>query len=135
MISKYLRPDLGHMCLRDLTRTTLQDYFAGKALEVSFPIILKIRDALSSVLRCAVNDKEYLNKNPMEGLRLPKDRRARRPKPTITPDQFAKLVQLVSEPYASMIFTAVWTGLRVSELIGLEWRCIHSDSITIEERY
>jgi integrase len=78
---------------------------------------------------------EYLNKNSMEGLRLPKDRRARRPKPTITLEQFANLVQLVSEPYATMIYTAVWTGLRVSELIGLRWRCIHADSITVEERF
>jgi integrase len=44
-------------------------------------------------------------------------------------------VQIVSEPYATMIFVAVWTGLRVSEVIGLKWRCIHADSITIEERY
>ncbi|MFZ0862268.1 MAG: site-specific integrase [Candidatus Sulfotelmatobacter sp.] len=44
-------------------------------------------------------------------------------------------MQVVSEPYATMIFVAVWTGLRVSELIGLKWHCIHADSITIEERY
>jgi integrase len=134
MVKKYLRPDLGGRCLRDLTRPTLQDYFSRKAAEASYPTISKIRDALSSILRSAV-DVEYLNKNPMEGLRLLKDRRARRPKPTITPEQFANLVQIVSEPYATMIFTAVWTGLRVSELIGLKWRCIHADSITIEERF
>jgi integrase len=104
---------------------------AGK---VSYPTISKIRDVLSSILCSAVN-VEYLNKNPMEGLRLPLDKRPRQPKPTITPDQFINLVQLVSEPYATMIFVAVWTGLRVSELIGLKWRCIHADSITIEERY
>ena len=44
-------------------------------------------------------------------------------------------MQLISEPYATMIYVAVWTGLRISELIGLKWRCIHEDSITIEERY
>jgi integrase len=35
------------------------------------------------------------------------------------------------------IFTdaSVWTGLRVSELIGLKWRCIHRDSISVDERY
>jgi integrase len=71
----------------------------------------------------------------MEGIRLPLDKRPRRPKPTITPLQFSNLVQLISEPYATMIYVAVWTGLRVSELIGLKWRCIHDDSITIEERY
>jgi integrase len=29
----------------------------------------------------------------------------------------------------------VYTGLRISELIGLRWRNVHEDSITIEERY
>jgi integrase len=134
MISKYLQPDLGDRRLRDLKRSALQQYFSRKAAAVSYPTMSKIRDALSSVLRAAV-DVEYLNTNPMEGLRLPKDRRPKRPKPTITPEQFANLVQLVAEPYATMIFVAVWTGLRVSELIGLKWRCIHPDSITIEERY
>src|SRR5437667_8108807 len=34
-----------------------------------------------------------------------------------------------------MIFVAVYTGLRVSGLIGLRWRNVHQDSITIDERY
>jgi integrase len=134
VIAKYLEPRFGRMCLRDLTRLTLQQYFSGMAGKVSYPTISKIRDVLSSVLRSAV-DVDYLIKSPMEGLRLPLDKRLRQPKPTITPEQFNKLVQLVSEPYATMIYIAVWTGLRVSELIGLKWRCIHTDSITIEERY
>jgi hypothetical protein len=128
VISKYLRPDLGDRCLRDLTRSALEDYFSRKGAEASYPTISKIRDALSSILRSAFKDVQYLNSNPMEGLRLPKDRRARRPKPTITPEQFNHLLQLVSEPYATMAYMAVWTGLRVSELIGLKWRCIHADS-------
>jgi integrase len=45
------------------------------------------------------------------------------------------LLKLIFEPYASMVFVAVHTGLRVSELVGLRWRNIHDDSITIEERY
>ena len=126
--------EFGRTPLRDLTRPTLQQYFSGKAGKTPYPTISKVRDVLSSVLRSAV-DVEYLIKNPMEGVRLPLDKRPRRPKPTITPEQFANLVQLVSEPYATMIFVAVWTGLRVSEVIGLKWRCIHADSITIEERY
>jgi integrase len=131
-ISKHLRPAFGCKCLRDLTPSTLEDYFA--ALDVSYPVLSKIRDTLSSILRAAVKAGD-LNRNPIEGLELPKDRRGRRRKPTITPEQFTNLVQLVSEPYATMIFVAVWTGLRVSELIGLKWRCIHADSIAIEERF
>jgi integrase len=53
----------------------------------------------------------------------------------LTPEQFNELIELMPEPYSSMVFVAVWTGLRVSELIALKWRCIHADAITIEQRY
>jgi integrase len=134
MVAKYLEPRFGRLSLRDLTRLTLQQYFSSMAGKTSYPTISKIRDALSSILRSAV-ECEYLNKNPIEGLRLPLDKRPRQSKPTITPQDFNKLVQLVSEPYATMLYVAVWTGLRVSELIGLKWRCVHADSIAIEERF
>ena len=44
-------------------------------------------------------------------------------------------MELIAEPYASMVYVAVFTGLRVSELVGLRWHNIHEDAITIEERY
>ena len=102
--------------------------------DIAHPSVLKIRDTLSSVLRSAVR-YGFLVKNPLDGLQMPPDKRSRRSKSFITPAQFDALLQLISEPYATMLYTAVWTGLRVSELIGLKWRCIHEDAITIEERY
>ena len=135
VIAKHLEPRFNLLCLRDLTPLTLQRYFSGLAGEkVGHPLILKIRDALSSILRSAVR-YGFLIQNPMVGLKLPVDKSPRRQKPVISPEQFSNLVEYVSEPYASMIFVSVWTGLRISELIGLKWRCIHADSITVEERY
>lgn len=134
MIKRYVEPDLGDKRLRDLTQPALEQYFSCKGSEVSYPTMSKIRDCLSSILRAAVH-VEYLTKNPMEGLELPKDRRARRPKPTITPQELTNLVQIIDEPYASMVYVCAWTGLRVSELIGLKWRCVGADSITISERF
>lgn len=133
-ISKYLEPRFSRLSLRDLTRLTIQHYFSGMADKVPYPTISKIRDTLSSILRSAV-DVEYLIKSPMEGLRLPPDKRPRQSKPTITPEQFHELLELVPEPYATMFYVSVWTGLRVSELIGLKWHCIHSDSISVEARF
>ena len=135
IIAKYLEPRFSALCLRDLTPLTLQRYFSGLAGErVGHPSILKIRDTISSILRSAVQ-YGFLIQNPMVGLKLPVDKRPRRQKPVISPEQFSNLVEYVSEPYASMLFVSVWTGLRISELIGLKWRCIHADSITVEERY
>src|SRR2546426_296935 len=129
IIGKYLKPSFGASCLRDLTPLTLQWYFSSsQSRGIAYPSVLKIWDALSSILRSAVR-YGFLVKNPLDGLQLPPDKRGRRSKSFITPAQFENLLQLIPEPYATMLYTAVWTGLRVSELIGLKWRCIHADSI------
>jgi integrase len=132
MLNRYLLPTFGDACLRDLSPLTLQRYFSR--MGAHHTTVLKVRDALSSVLRSAKRFGLLVN-NPLDGLQLPPDRDGRRMKPFISPEQFNSLVESISEPYATMIYVAVWTGLRVSELIGLRWRCIRADSITIEERY
>ena len=60
--------------------------------------------------------------NHTEGVRLPKDKRGRRKtKPHITPQQFDELVRAMQEPYATMVYVAIYTGLRISELAALKW--------------
>ena len=43
-------------------------------------------------------------------------------------------MNLIPEPYSTMVYVAVWTGLRVSELIGLRWEDVHAESLTVDER-
>jgi integrase len=134
MIKVHLDPEFGSGSLADLTRSRLQGYLANRAGGVEYPTLLKIRDALSSILRSAV-DAEFLDKNPLDGLKLPKDKRPRRPKPTLTPLQFYHLIELMPEPYATMISVCCWAGLRASEVIGLRWRDIQPDAIVVSERF
>jgi hypothetical protein len=87
-IRKHLKPSFGASCLRDLSPLTLQRYFSAMTSEgIAYPSILKIRDALSSILRSAVQ-YDFLVKNPLDGLRLPPDKRGRRSRPFISPEQF-----------------------------------------------
>src|SRR5579864_5653494 len=102
--------------------------------KIPHPTVVKVRDAISRVLRAAVK-YGFLHKNPVEGLQLPPDKNVRGAKPTLTPEQFHHLIEFIAEPYATMLYAGVWTGLRVSELIGLRWRNIHADSISIEQRF
>lgn len=135
VIRTHLMPAFGQACLRDLTPLNVQRFFSGMAhSELSHESRDKNRDVLSSILGSAVQ-YGLLVKNPVEGLRLPPRKRGKRSKPYITPEQFAALVELILEPYATMVFVAVYTGFRVSELVGLRWRNVHADSISIEERY
>jgi integrase len=135
MIRKHLNPAFGDSALRDLTPLTLQRFFSGMpARDIAYPTIVKVRDALSSVLRSAVR-YEFLERNPLEKLQLPPDKRGELDKPLVSPVEFQSLILLVPEPYASMIYVAVWTGLRVRELSALKWKCIHADSIAVKQRY
>jgi integrase len=140
VLDNYLLPAFGRCCLRELTPLTLQTYFSQLATSKTKRLLShesrdKIRDVLSSALRFAVQH-DLLVRNPAEALRIPPDKRGRkRNKPYLTPQQFGRLVELVPEPYASMVYVAIYTGLRVSELAGLRWNDIGLNSITVDERF
>jgi integrase len=134
VIKNYLKPQFGEMCLRDITVLTVDRYMAelGKT-DLMHESLDKVRDVLSGILVSTVR-YGLLVKNPAEGVRLPKRKIGRRSKPYITQKQLLLLVEMIAEPYASMMFVAAYTGLRVSELIGLRWRNVHEQSITVDER-
>jgi integrase len=136
VLNLHLFPAFGKLCLRDLTRLNIQRYVSELAnSKLSHGSRDKIRDVLSSVLRSAV-EFGLLVRNPVEGVRLPAERAGkRRSKPYITPHQFDELLSRIPEPYASMVFLAIYTGLRVSELIGLRWDDLHDSAITVDERF
>jgi len=136
IIANYLVPAFGKLCLRDVTTLTVQRYFSGFAAStLSHESKDKIRDVLSSILNSAVN-YGLLIKNSVQGVRLPAEKKGKRKqKPHISPEQFDALLAEIPEPYATMVYVAVYSGLRVSELIGLRWEDINQDSITVDERY
>jgi integrase len=135
VFENYLKPTFGGVCLRDISVLSVQTYISSLAgSKLSQESKDKVRDVMSSIMRSAV---EYglLVKNPVEGVRLPAPKCGKRAKPYITQQQFGLLVEMIAEPYATMLYTAAYTGLRPSEVIGLRRRNVHDDSITIEERY
>jgi integrase len=136
VIKNYLRPAFGKLCLRDLTTLTIQRYFSEMAASpIAHESRDKVRDVLSSVLGSAVQ-YGLLVRNPAEGIRLPAERRGRnRAKPFLTPAHFDQLIDHIPEPYATMVYVAIYTGLRVSELAGLRWNDLGENSITIDERF
>jgi integrase len=84
---------------------------------------------------------ELLAKNPMLAVRIPRNKvvNKKKKKPHLTPEEFEQLVNLVEEPYSTMIYVAVHSGLRVSELVGLKWEDVHdeegAEGITVDERF
>lgn len=115
----------------------LDRYFANLAQQrdLSKESLDKVRDVLASILKRAIRHG-LLVTNPLDGLEMPRARkRSSRSKPFITPQQFEQLVTKIPEPYRTMVYVAVFTGLRVSELVGLRWNDVHDASLTVDERY
>jgi integrase len=135
VLNNYLLPFFGEKTLGEMTVQTIQLYFSTFA---SSPLAQESREkiwtTLSSVMASSIK-YGCLSSNPCHGVKLPPAKRGRSPKPFITEAQFSQLVELIAEPYATMVYVACWSGLRISELIGLRWNDIGADSITIDERY
>lgn len=137
VIDKYLIPAFGELSLGDLTVGKIQAFFtAFRHSDLSHESIDKIRDVLASILWKAREKYRLISDDPMQHITLPRAKnKGRKRKPHITPEQFDELVNRIPEPYATMVYVAIYTGLRVSELIGLKWHDVGFDTLTVDERY
>jgi len=142
VLEDYLLPAFGTRLLGDLTPAVLQEFFSvGMANHLKMSKLGpeskdKIRDVLASVLKRAAKKYGLLDRNPMEMIRLPRsDVGKRRKMPYLTPEQFDELITLMPEPYATMVYVAIYTGLRISELVALTWEDLGCDSISVNKRY
>ena len=106
VIKNYLDPTFGGLCLRDITSLNVQRYFSAMATsKLSHESRDKIRDVLSSILGSAV-EHGLLVKNPCEAIKLPPPPRGRRrQKPFLYRHQFEPMLELILEPYASMVLS------------------------------
>src|SRR5215469_4981343 len=134
-IDRYILPQFGEMAMRDLTPLNLQAYFSGLAKSTEGPAtVLKIKEALSSILASA-KKYELLAKNPVVGIDIPHEKvlNRKKKKPVLSVEELDLLLSEVKEPYATMVHTAYFAGLRPSELDGLKIEDVHEDSITVDE--
>jgi Phage integrase, N-terminal SAM-like domain len=116
VLKNYLVPAFKGCMLRDMTPLSIQRFISSLAeSDLSHESKDKIRDVLSSVMTSAIS-YGMLARNPVENVKIPPSRKGKSRKPHMTVQEFNNLVELIPEPYATMVYVAVYTGLRVSEL-------------------
>lgn len=128
----HLLPAFGKLTLRELekaTNTAAQQYFISlKDEELGHASLKKIRNCFISVMAVA-KKQEYIERNLAADIDLPRAKVGRKRRPHITPQQAGSILELIAEPYATAIFTAVCAGLIPSEIFALRWE----DVIMIEQ--
>jgi len=129
IIENHLIPALGHVQLKSLHPQAIQNYY-GKACERLSPrTVHHHHRVLSQSLKYAVR-QGYLGRNPAELVDPPSPRKSTMR--TLTPTEVEVLLETAADNYYyPVIYTAVSTGLRQAELLGLRWRDIDLDMLSI----
>jgi len=129
IVRNHLIPALGHVQLKHLHPQAIQNYY-GKAIErLSARTVHHHHRVLSQALKWAVR-QGYLGRNPAELVDPPSPRK--KAMRTLTPGEVEVLLDVAKDSYYyPVIYTAVSSGLRQAELLGLTWRNIDLDFLSI----
>jgi integrase len=129
IIENHLIPALGHIPLRQLIPQAIQAYYSKACEQLSARTVHHQHRVLSQSLKYAVR-QGYLGRNPCELVDPPSPHR--KIMRTLTLAEVEILLDIARDnQYYPIIYTAVSTGLRQAELLGLRWRDIDLDTRSI----
>jgi integrase len=122
VIRRHLLPFFGKMRLPEIASYDVQNFLAEKSKRIAPRTVLSLRNRLLKIFGTAQR-WGYLQSNPAKGAQIPAlvDTRERL---TLSPQQVRALLGELVEPFRTMVFLAVLSGLRRGELLGLRWKSV-----------
>ncbi len=129
IVERHLIPAFGSVQIKQLHTQMIQSYYGKQCESLSNLTVHHQHRVLSQALKYAVR-QGYLGRNPAELVDAPSPRK--KTMRTLTPDEVEVLLSSVKgEYYYPVIYTAISTGLRQAELLGLRWRDIDLDMLSL----
>ncbi|UCG55560.1 MAG: tyrosine-type recombinase/integrase family protein [Dehalococcoidia bacterium] len=129
IVRRHLVPSLGHIQLKDLQPRNIQSCYGNLCKTLSNRTVLHVHRVLSQSLKWAVR-QSYLERNPADLVDPPSPRS--RAMCTLSSLEISVLLDNAQGSYYyPVIYTAVSTGLRRNGLLGLRWRDIDLDLLSI----
>lgn len=89
-----------------------------------------VRSLMHTIFQCAER-WELIDKNPIKLVRVKGGTKRLQTPRVLTPEQFHALLPLIREPYRTMVLIAGCLGLRVSEIVALQWRDFDFTGLTL----
>ena len=134
----HILPELGAVKLSALSPVHIQKFYNKLSSEISEktgkPLSAKsirnIHGILSKCLNVAVN-QGLIKSNPCERVTVPKVVKAQI-EPLTEDEQKAFLKAIQSHRYNVLFTTMLFTGMRISEAIGLTWDCVDTQKGTLK---
>jgi integrase len=129
IVETHLIPALGQFQLKNLTPQAIQRYYGKACQRLSARTVHHHHRVLFQSLKYAVR-QGYLGTNPSERVDPPKPQK--KTMRTLTPSEVERVLDVAkSSSYYPIYYTALSTGLRQAELLGLRWRDIDLDLCSI----
>lgn len=129
-VRTHIEPRIGDLLLVDLSRARVRDFMHELMDdEVSRAQVKKIMVSLRSILSEAV-EREWVDHNVAVDVKVKRSRRiAGDDKIIPTKDEIRLILDKAPESHRALFTTAIFTGMRISELRGLPW-----DAVDFERR-
>ena len=119
-IRKHIRPRWGEQPVNKLKPMAMEQWLRDLPLAPKSKV--HIRSLMHLVLKCAERwGVIEIGKNPVTLVRVKNaSKRLKRPQ-ILEVGQFFEMLKHLAEPYRTMVMVAQCTGLRISEILGLQW--------------
>jgi len=128
-IDSYITPHWASKPLRDLRPVAVERWL--ESLDYAPGTRAKIRNILSALFQHAIR-QGWAGNNPIRAVRV-SAKRVTEPD-ILDSEEIQLLLAELPEPVRTMVLVAATTGLRVSEILGLQWQDIDLDGAVIRLR-
>ena len=118
-INNQIRPRWADTAMSAVKPMAVEDWLRNLALAPKTKS--HVRSLMHTIFQCAER-WELIEKNPIKLVRVKGGTKRLKTPRVLAPEEFHSLLPLIREPYRTMVLIAGCLGLRVSEIVALQWR-------------
>ncbi|RUU45007.1 site-specific integrase [Mesorhizobium sp. M6A.T.Ce.TU.002.03.1.1] len=129
----YIKPKFGATKLAALTSPAIQTFIDDLTGTMSASSLAKVHGALTSIYKHAVS-RGHAAINPARDIQMPSATRDKKRPEMPTKDELRAILKHTPARWIPFVRTAMLTGMRASELRGIQWRDVDLDAGIVHVR-
>ncbi len=130
-VKNHIKPALGALRLEELRPEAVQKFIGGMEGLAPASVRLAYKVLRQSLAKAVALG--YIVKNPADGCALPRMEQ-RPPRPLSDTESGTLLAAARGGEIEHLVWAALFTGCRLSELLGLTWDCVGGGTLTINKQ-
>lgn len=134
-VRNHIEPKIGHLLLTSLSAVNVRDFLDGMLRDSTRAMAKKCLTTLRSIISAA-QERGLVLHNVARDVKLRRSERHEPERVFPTKDEVRALIANASPRHQPLMMTAIFTGMRMSELRGLTWDSVdfHRSIITVRRR-